>query len=510
MRFRQSLLPVFITLSLWSSSAFGDNENQNPGFTLQIAAFPEAAESDAESFVAKLVEAGEQPVWGLVEIPGKGQWLRVYLGSFKSAAAARQYGERLLSRRLIKEFIIKKSSEMKILSRPRSVIRKAAGAPQLGGAVSGNEASLSAILYLEKPILKINDTKINDTKPPLPSARRPAVKGKTQVAAIANRQTLRPVGYATLQAVSTAHEHSYGNFFNSNIATLSTAHPSARLPQFHPAKWAAIQFAPALDGRSIPRPDPLQSAFQILAHRASPAARGGGLWVSGDRLEGLERLRWIVGKEFAEALSLDEEGKVQLNEPRLLAAAKLKEVEPVLAPLVMLETITANEGLLLVVQLTQGNFRYRLHLGQKVATGGDEVVVTGSMNLDNNFDSRINPYRRAFKKLEVEKPPCGFDSLIAINPEARWFNLRTNRLVQVGNITFHELAEAYAKVELGYEYLPKEARPGAHNSAIEREVRLQAQRPFADLVLTLGSNRVLRTEEEWRQFYAESPGARQE
>ena len=40
--------------------------------------------------------------------------------------------------------------------------------------------------------------------------------------------------------------------------------------------------------------------------------------------------------------------------------------------------------------------------------------------------------------------------------------------------------------------------------AIERERRLKSQRPDANIVLTVGSNRVLRTQEEIRLFYAES------
>jgi hypothetical protein len=166
--------------------------------------------------------------------------------------------------------------------------------------------------------------------------------------------------------------------------------------------------------------------------------------------------------------------------------------------------------LLLLVQLTQGAYRYRLHLGRQAPTAGGDVVVNGSVNLDNNFDSRINSYRRLSKKMEVERPPHGFDCLVAINPEARWFNLPSNRLVQVGNITFHELVEAHAKVGLGYEYLPTTAFPGAHNIAIEREMRLKEQRPLANLVLTLGSNRMLKSEDELRQFYAETGGARQQ
>ena len=68
---------------------------------------------------------------------------------------------------------------------------------------------------------------------------------------------------------------------------------------------------------------------------------------------------------------------------------------------------------------------------------------------------------------------------------------------------FHELAEAYAKLELGLDYLEHGSEPGAHALALDRERRLKAQRPASHIVMTAGSNRVLRTREEIRLFYAE-------
>ena len=106
-----------------------------------------------------------------------------------------------------------------------------------------------------------------------------------------------------------------------------------------------------------------------------------------------------------------------------------------------------------------------------------------------------------------ERPPEGFDSMVAINPAARWFNLRANQIVPVGHITFHELAEAYAKVALGLDYLGQGIRPGAHNVAMDREKILYLQRPGSGIVLTSGSNRVLKTDQEIRQLYAETAGA---
>src|SRR5215212_1252591 len=111
----QSLVSAILTLSLWSTCVCASPEEQTSGYTIQVAAFPESAENEAEKFVLKLTDSGEQPVWGLIEIPGKGQWMRVFIGSFESLAQARQYGDRLIVRRIIKEFVIKKSSEIKML-----------------------------------------------------------------------------------------------------------------------------------------------------------------------------------------------------------------------------------------------------------------------------------------------------------------------------------------------------------------------------------------------------------
>ena len=80
-------------------------------------------------------------------------------------------------------------------------------------------------------------------------------------------------------------------------------------------------------------------------------------------------------------------------------------------------------------------------------------------------------------KLDSERPPAGFDSLVAMNPVARWFNLNTSCWVHPAEIVFHELAEAYAKLEFGLDYLDQGSRLGAHAVALVREQRLRSQRP---------------------------------
>ena len=300
---------------------------------------------------------------------------------------------------------------------------------------------------------------------------------------------------APLAGVASVEEDEAGTLFVPHTAA---APESESLPVIEEAELAAV--APSFDTALIPRDDPVELAFKSIVADA-PARKRGGLWITGDQTEALARLEWILGIEKAEIFSVASDGRLQLNTALLAEAAGINEVSPNSAPLVMLDYILSNEGLLLLVQLTEGARRYRLHIGREAPTFGGQVTVAGGLNLDNNFDSRINPYRRFGVKLDQERPPGGFDSLIAINPVARWYNLRASRLVPDGHIIFHELAEAYAKLEFGLDYLSQGGRAGAHNNAIERERRLKSQRPES-VVVTIGPNRVLRSEEEIRQFYA--------
>jgi hypothetical protein len=552
----QSLLSAILTLSIWTSSVCASPEEQAAGFTIQVAAFPESAESDAEKFVSKLTESGEKPVWGLIEIPGKGQWTRVFIGAFDSSAEARQYGEKLVIRRIIKEFVIKKSSEIRMLSRPRSVGRKEGKLWQIGGTAVLVEENFSASGKLEKSakIPEQNNAKPPPEKlrPPLESTRPPTVNSnsrpaqalRTPISPHPNYQTAQSLyhpgadsqaallkaskerlidvrGVAKARYLVTARSNTVANLKRTSTrksaiettATLATLRSAESLPQLRTTKSALFKMAPSADVDALVAADPVKLAFSLIVNLSSDkpvTRRTGGLWLSGDKEEGLARLQWIVGKDCAAFINVDRDGKVHMDSRLLAEVSRMKEVQPMLAPLQVFDYISANEGLLLLVQLTQGTYRYRLHLERQAPTAGGNVVVNGSLNLDNNFDSRINPYRRLHKKMDIEKPPAGFDSLIAINPEARWFNLPSNRWVQVGNITFHELVEAYAKIELGLDYLPSKGVQGAHNIALERELRLKEQRPSANLVVTVGSNRMLKSEDELRQFYAETNGARQQ
>jgi hypothetical protein len=437
----QSKLAIFsaaILLSLVSLAQAQSNESA-PGFTLQVASFPNTAL--AEEFAAKLARAGEHPGWGTVELPGRGNWTRVFIGSFKTIWAARQYGEALVGRGIIAEYLIKTTCDIQSLSRPAT-------------------ASIHEVKASNTTRATVNDYHI-----------QPFVVSSRAAETISPQRT----------------------FLSDNLRTYG----SAMLPV---AAKVKLSLAPSIDTASIPRPDPVRLAFNFIV---GEHAQRGGLWLTGDKKEAMDRLRWIVGDENADLISLDETGRVKLNKKLLAQAARASEANSLEAPLFVADYISSNEGLLLLVQLTQGPHRYCLRLARQAQTAGGVVEVTGSINLDNNYDSRINPYRRSGKKLDNERPPDEFDSLIAINPIARWFNLRTSSLVPVAHITFHELAEAHAKLELRLDYLEQGSQAGAHNLAIAREERLKSQRPFSDVIITLGLNRVLRSEEEIRQFYSQ-------
>ena len=454
------LLASLLLFSIPAAAHFRTDES-TVTFTIQVASFPDI--NVAKMYAARLKNAGEQPVCDTVGIEGHGQWTRIFIGIFDTSQSAKQYGDALRSRGVITEFVVKRASPNLPLTRPRRVVFKEPR-NQTTSAIS-TAVTREASLPQARPIISLPVLR------PLSGGR----KGSTA----ANRR--KPTAVT--------------NFDPINVV----------LPI---QKRAPLSLAPAVDSALIPRPDPVDLAFRVVTSEQRAGFRRTGqrtgLWISGDVAEGLARLRWIVGPENAELVTVDPDGRVILNKDLLSKAAGIDASSTVDDPIKALDYMTSNEGLLLLVQVSEGRYAYLFHVGRQSPTAGRPVETTGSINLDNNVDSRINPYRKNGKKLDDERPPQGFDSLIGLNPIARWFNLSTNSWVQGGEIVFHELAEAHAKLEFGLDYLDHGFRPGAHAIALQREARLKSQRPGADIVITIGSNRLLRTEHEIRLFYAES------
>lgn len=460
MHSRLSFFLTALVISACSFPAFANADQPDPHFTLQVASFPDA--NQATKFAVGLVTVGENPVFDAVEIEGRGTWTRVLVGLFKTHDAARRHALALVSRGFIKEFVVKKVDQVLAFTRPRRI---AAGESQLPKSSAG-----SGLIVTSKPA---SLAKLTGSGPIAIRRLASAVRSETERVEI-------------------------GRDLDQRI------HVGLRLPII---ERPAFRLAPRFDTRLIPRPDPVDLAFRLVAgdgrHSSAAAGWRGGLWLSGDTAEGLARLQWIVGEENIGLIRLEADGRVKLDK-RLLAKAAGLGLTHVEDPFRALNYVSSNEGLLLLVQIAQGHYRYLLHIGRQAPTSGKSVEMSGSINLDNNVDSRINPYRKNGKKLDSERPPQGFDSMIGLNPAARWFNLRANCWVQGGEIVFHEMAEAYAKLEFGVDYLDQGSRPGAHSLALERELRLKSQRPGVDIVMTTGSNRLLRSEEEIRLFYAEA------
>jgi len=461
MHSRLSFLLATLLISSIPAAAQPKTESSATIFTIQVASFPDL--NEAEMYAARLAASGEQALCDTVGIDGRGRWTRVFIGMFDTAQAAKQYGDALRTRGVITAYFVKRASPTLSLTRPRRVMFTESRNESSRGAATVRPSEI--VLPQARPIMN------------LPSIR--LSPGNRKKVSSANRRGL------SVNCISDSHD--------------VTALPVSKAP--------ALQLAPKFDLSLVPRPDPVGLAFRLVTAEqrmgsGSPDSRY-GLWIGGDRAEGVSRLRWIAGRGNYELVKIDPDGHVRLDKKALARAAGLRESK-VEDPLRVLQYITSNEGLLLLVQITEGRLRYLLHVAKQAPTASRAVETTGSINLDNNVDSRINPYRKNGKKLDEERPPQGFDSLIGLNPVARWFNLSTNSWVQGGEIVFHELAEAHAKLEFGLDYLDHGLRLGAHATALQREARLKNQRPDVDIVMTVGSNRLLRTEEEIRLFYAES------
>lgn len=462
---RLCVFTAALLICFGASSALAQSEPA-AYFTLQVASFPDT--ELANKFLIHLVREGEHPTCATIELQGRGYWTRVFVGLFPSAEAARRYGDNLKTRGTVVEFLIRKAELNQAVTRPRRVAPSDAGSSPIA----------------------------------------------TASAHPSNAQSHRPTVVPILSSLDVHEDASMGMRLNTRAVEASAARsqpitPAASALPVIGARYANL--APAVDITRIPRPDPVALAFRLVVEMSStasspsgPSGRG-GLWITGDTAEGLSRLRWIAGEENAGLITLDEAGRVKLDRRMLAGAAGLCAARAT-DPLQVADYIVSNEGLLLLVQLAEGSSRYLLHIGNQVPTRGRNVEISGGINLDNNFDSRINPYRKHGKKLDEERPPEGFAAVIALNPVAQWFNLSTRGWVKVGEITLHELAEAHAKVELGLDYLEQGSNPGAHALALQREGRLKSQRPDEDIVLTAGSNRVLRTQQEIRLFYAASAG----
>lgn len=139
------------------------------------------------------------------------------------------------------------------------------------------------------------------------------------------------------------------------------------------------------------------------------------------------------------------------------------------------EQVKNNEGLALIRDLAQSSSKYDLFIGSKLETAAgnkekQKVDVNYVKNLDNNKDDRL-----AGEKLPNHRPRQGIDGQVAFNPETtvEVDPQKSAKLVAANfMVIFHELAEAYAKVDHGKQY------DAAHREAAKREIKLREQRPY--------------------------------
>jgi len=248
-----------------------------------------------------------------------------------------------------------------------------------------------------------------------------------------------------------------------------------------------------------PVDDPATLSFNVSGAIEPRADRG--LWLSGDRATATAHLRWIAGKKSPGLIELDGNGRVSVNARELAAALGIHGGIDSMNLQQIASLVAFDEGLLLLAQVTGGPYRYLLHVGETAPTLGGEVKVTSALNLDNRYDNRINPRRRGGQKLKVERPPEGFDVLIAINPSVGWFNLHDRQVMPAAQVIFHELAESQARLVLGLDYLSSGDDRGAHQVAIDRETILERQRGGRSVVKPIGSNIVLASHNDWLRLF---------
>ena len=151
--------------------------------------------------------------------------------------------------------------------------------------------------------------------------------------------------------------------------------------------------------------------------------------------------------------------------------------------------LPTNEGALLLGQLVHGEYAYNLTIGSqyRTAAGLKSLGTDAIVNNSNTFD----PIRFRIEKPAAFRPPEGVDALVAIDALTARYQDSEGRSVPLAAIVFHELAEAYSKVDLQKPYLdfelgmmlnrmivvtPTAFQRGAHNDAVQREIILRSQR----------------------------------
>jgi RHS repeat-associated protein len=194
---------------------------------------------------------------------------------------------------------------------------------------------------------------------------------------------------------------------------------------------------------------------------------GETLTASGDVVE--------VQKQLSEMLGTEDAAK------RISYDADTKKITADLSGI----DLSQNEGAALISNLTGSEHVYDFNIGKAVESKAGTVslvyhdrVGTTMVNLDNNpLDDRGG------LKTDDTLPAKGVDAQVGINFDYRRKHTNVEldkkkkptsnlKLPLEWTVSFHELAEAYAKVDEG-----TPTYTSSHNRAVEREEKLRVQRP---------------------------------
>jgi RHS repeat-associated protein len=193
------------------------------------------------------------------------------------------------------------------------------------------------------------------------------------------------------------------------------------------------------------------------------------LQLSGDLAADTAALCGIVGSDNCDRISVNEQNNtVSFNTTGL--------------------DLSGNEGATLVNQLVTSSDTYGFALSDTANTAGGPVKLGNDpiSNLDNQLDDRYSK-----GKSPTDLPPKGVADQVTIDPKTAHFTDSQGRSVSLSSLAFHELAEAYGKIDGGKAYGDFQnigvvngttlqigpPQQGAHNEAVQREFKLREQRP---------------------------------
>ena len=156
-------------------------------------------------------------------------------------------------------------------------------------------------------------------------------------------------------------------------------------------------------------------------------------------------------------------GRISYDQKTQMVSVNLKGID-----------LSKNAGAQLLSDLTGSASVYDLAYGSTVDTQGGRINVNFIENLDTNPD-----WRYGKGKQPTDLPAAGIADQVAFN----WANVTPTsenslRPADRSSVVFHELAEAFAKIDLGLPYMVKgQSGQGAHHEAMEREKTLRRERP---------------------------------